>query len=312
MRAKRKVFTLMAAVLCMLWSVMLPVRAQEEQIIVYAQVPADWEAPCVWAWADDGTNAFQAWPGGVMTADVNNDGWYYSYVPKATGGNIIINANEGGIQTADYKTDSESVWLIITDAETVEVSKDQLTEGALPDYVEVISDTPDVSKEGLSDEEMIKVYAKVPSDWLMPCLWAWSAPDGTNVFANWPGQELTQEGDWYTYEVPAWVNSIIVNGNLGSVQTTDISIDAMDAWVVVEDADTYYLYYEEPGDEEAAIPDSAAEDTGSGEAGNLADGMEEEDQESPGSMGIIVAVVVGAVIVIVGVGIILYRKKTRG
>jgi len=29
-------------------------------------------------------------------------------------------------------------------------------------------------------------------------------------------------------------------------------------------------------------------------------------------MGIIVAVVVGAVIVIVGVGIILYRKKTRG
>ena len=26
---------------------------------VYVQVPQDWENPCVWAWDDDGNNAFE-------------------------------------------------------------------------------------------------------------------------------------------------------------------------------------------------------------------------------------------------------------
>lgn len=396
MKRKGNVFTLMAAMLCMVWTVMLPVRAQEEQILVYAQVPAEWKDPCVWAWADDGTNAFEAWPGGVMTADENNTDWYYCYVPKTAGGNIIINANEGSIQTSDYKTDSENVWLVITDADTVEVSREQLTEGELPEYVasirisarvpedwtmpslwawsapdgtnaftnwpgQELDSTPDgwytyevpawvnsvivngnlgevqtvdISIESrdvwllVEDgenvtvsyekpevmEEMIKVSVKVPSDWLLPCLWAWSAPDGTNLFANWPGQELTQEGDWYTYEIPAWVNSIIVNGNLGSVQTGDISIESMDIWVEVEDADTYYLYYEEPAKEEAAgTSEPNLEDMNSVEADNLSNGSEEENADShDSSTGIIVAVAVGAMIIMVGVVIILYRKKARG
>ena len=35
----------------------------DEMIPVYAKVPEGWDGPCVWAWADDGTNAFAAWPG---------------------------------------------------------------------------------------------------------------------------------------------------------------------------------------------------------------------------------------------------------
>ena len=48
---------------------------------VYVQVPKDWEAPCVWAWDDDGNNAFEAWPGEEMDADTTNEGWYYIWVP---------------------------------------------------------------------------------------------------------------------------------------------------------------------------------------------------------------------------------------
>ena len=220
----------MFAVFCLAALPFLQVKAEEEMMIVYAQVPEDWTDPCVWAWADDGTNAFAAWPGGSMKADENNAGWYYAYVPVSAGANVIINANEGSVQTADYKTNGQNVWIKVTDAETVEVSNDKLTEGELPAY-----------------EAMITVNAQVPEDWTMPSLWAWSAPDGTNVFANWPGQELTAGTDgWYSYEVPAWVNSIIINGNLGHVQTADISIESKDVWVVVTDADTYELYYEKP------------------------------------------------------------------
>ena len=44
------------------------VNAEEERSAVYVQVPADWDAPCVWAWDEDGNNAFEAWPGGETEA----------------------------------------------------------------------------------------------------------------------------------------------------------------------------------------------------------------------------------------------------
>ena len=47
-----------------------------EMVPVVANVPDGWETPCLWAWADDGTNAFAAWPGEEMEA--LGDGWYYS------------------------------------------------------------------------------------------------------------------------------------------------------------------------------------------------------------------------------------------
>ncbi len=220
----------MFAILCLVCLPLLQVSAEEDLMIVYAQVPEDWENPCVWAWADDGTNAFEAWPGGSMKEDESNAGWYYAYVPKAAGGNVIINANEGAVQTSDHKTDSKDVWLTITDAETVEVSNEKQTQGDLPE-----------------NEAMISVNVQVPEEWTMPCLWAWSAPDGTNVFANWPGQELTAQTDgWYSYEIPAWVNSVIVNGNLGEVQTSDITIEPKDVWLIITDAETYEVLYEKP------------------------------------------------------------------
>ena len=63
---------LMALLLCVLvvaclgTSVMADEGGADEMVPVLADVPDGWESPCCWAWADDGTNAFAAWPGGQM------------------------------------------------------------------------------------------------------------------------------------------------------------------------------------------------------------------------------------------------------
>ena len=93
----------------------------------------------------------------------------------------------------------------------------------------------------------ITVHAQVPADWEAPSLWAWSAPDGTNAFTAWPGEALTKDGDWYSIQVPGWINSVIINANEGSVQTTDLSVETgKDIWVVVTDAESAQVFYEEP------------------------------------------------------------------
>ena len=106
----------------------------------------------------------------------------------------------------------------------------------------------------------ITVHVITPSDWDAPCLWAWSAPDGTNAFASWPGEALEEgENGWLIKEVPGWVNSIIVNGNEGGVQTSDISVDTgKDIWLVVKDADNFEVSYEEPQVDVAAEPATEA------------------------------------------------------
>ena len=91
------------------------------------------------------------------------------------------------------------------------------------------------------------MHAQVPADWEAPSLWAWSAPDGTNAFTAWPGEALTKDGDWYSIQVPGWINSVIINANEGSVQTTDLSVETgKDIWVVVTDAESAQVFYEEP------------------------------------------------------------------
>ena len=89
-------------------------EASDGKMLIYAKLPSDWSAPHLWAWADDGTNAFDAWPGGEMEADSHNDGWYYCWIPETTN-NIIINANEAAVQTGDYKLESKNAWVTVTD-----------------------------------------------------------------------------------------------------------------------------------------------------------------------------------------------------
>ena len=61
---KKKFALLLSVMLCLLClpSTVFAVEA-DEMVPVVVKTPDGWEAPCLWAWADDGTNAFAAWPG---------------------------------------------------------------------------------------------------------------------------------------------------------------------------------------------------------------------------------------------------------
>ncbi len=207
----------------------MSVNAEEERSAVYVQVPGDWEAPCVWAWDEDGNNAFEAWPGGETEADADNEGWYYIWIPSWAD-HVIVNANEGSVQTGELVLEGGNAWITVEDAENAAVSYEALTKGDIPEYV-----------------EKFEIHVDVPDSWEAPCLWAWSAPDGTNAFAAWPGEAFKQgEDGWYTGKAPVWVNSVIVNANEGSVQTEDIAIDPAELWITVEEDGSFEFSYDDP------------------------------------------------------------------
>ena len=98
-----------------------------------------------------------------------------------------------------------------------------------------------------ADVPDITIHAQVPADWAEPCCWAWSAPDGTNAYAAWPGEAMAEADGWYTAQAPGWINSVIINGNAGSVQTADLPVESgVDVWVVVTDAENASVTYEAP------------------------------------------------------------------
>lgn len=233
----KRISALLAMMLLVIAMIPNAVKATEvesdEKVAIYVQVPDDWSNPCVWAWDDDGNNAFEAWPGEAADADPANEGWYYIWVPSWAN-HVIVNANEGAVQTDEQILDGTNAWITISAADQVEVSYDQQTTGEIPEYV-----------------EKFVVHAQVDASWENPCIWAWSAPDGTNAFEAWPGYALSDDGEgWYSAKVPVWVNSIIINANEGAVQTEDISIDAAEVWVTVDAEGKSDFSYVDPNKEE--------------------------------------------------------------
>ena len=259
------------------------VPAYVEKFVVHAYVPLTWETVNMWAWsAPDGTNAFASWPGEAMAE--GEDGWFTGKAPTWVN-SLIINGNEGSVQTADITIEGKELWITVYEDLTYELSYED----------------PEKAVENVT------VYAQVPEDWADPCCWAWSAPDGTNAFASWPGEALTRDGDWYTIEVPGWINSIIINGNEGSVQTADLSVEAgKDIWVVVTDAENAAVSYEEPAGEAPA--ETAAPET---EAPAETEAMEPVAEETKGSnTGLIVGIAIAAV-VLGGAAIVIVKKKKK-
>lgn len=229
----KKTFAILIAVVLCVSCLSLTAFAEEdnEMVPVVVKVPEGWETPNLWAWADDGTNAFAAWPGEEM--EVLAEGWYYIYVPSYVQ-NVIVNANQGtdaAVQTDGIVVDAgKEVWITVAEDMTASVSYEAQMRGEIPAYV-----------------EKFIVHAYVPLSWKTVNMWAWSAPDGTNAFETWPGMEMTEgEDGWFTGKAPTWVNSLIVNGNDGTVQTEDISIEGKELWVTVYEDLTYELSYEDP------------------------------------------------------------------
>ena len=387
----KKTIAALIAVMLMVSCLSLTAFAAEdaEMVPVVVKVPEGWDAPHVWAWADDGTNAFAAWPGEEMEALA--EGWYYVYVPGFVQ-NIIVNANQGtdaGVQTDGIVVEAgKEVWITVAEDKTAAVSYEAQLRGEIPAYVEkfvvhayvplswktvnmwawsapdginafeswpgqamtegengwftgkaptwinslIVNgnegtvQTADISVEGkelwltvyedltydLSYEDPnkavddITVHAQVPADWTEPCCWAWSAPDGTNAFTAWPGEALTKDGDWYTIQVPGWINSVIINGNAGSVQTTDLSVEAgKDIWIVVTDPENAAVTYEEP----AAAPVPEETEAPATEAPAAEAPAEQPAEKSGSNTGAIIGAVAAVAVIGGGAAVAIKKKK---
>ncbi len=272
------------------------IPAYVERFVVHAYVPLSWKTANLWAWsAPDGTNAFDAWPGLLLTE--GEDGWFTGKAPTFIN-SIIISGNDGEVQTEDVSVEPKELWITVYEDLTYDLSYEDPNKAV----------------------EDITVRAKVPDDWADPCCWAWSAPDGTNAFASWPGEAFTQEDGWYVITVPGWINSVIVNANEGSVQTSDLSVEpGKDVWVVVTDAENAAVTYEEPTD--APTPPEGGEPTGSDEpsAPTQPDNTQQNDpaepsggtEKSTGNTGLIIGIAAAAVAVVGGGTAVVVSKKKK-
>lgn len=260
------------------------IPAYVEKFVVHAYVPLSWKTVNMWAWsAPDGTNAFEAWPGEALVE--GEDGWFTGKVPTWVN-SLIINGNEGTVQTEDITIEGKELWITVYEDLTYELSYEDPNK-AVPN---------------------ITVHAQVPADWSAPSCWAWSAPDGTNAFSAWPGEALTQDGDWYTIEVPGWINSVIINANEGTVQTADLSVEAgKDVWVVVTDPENATVSYELPA-AQATPAETEVPATDTTEAPATEPVTETPTEEGGNTAGAIIFVVAIAVIA-GGAAVILKKKK---
>ena len=252
---------------------------------IFARVPADWNNPGLWAWGSEG-NVFDAWPGEAMA---EGDDWYSIKIPK-WGSNIIVNANDGSVQTEDIvDMPGDTMWIIVEDSGRANVSFTNPDFAAFP---------------------MIKVRASVPADWDDIRLWAWGSQG--DMFSGWPGGELTLVGDWYEIEVEGWADNFIINGHGGSVQTGDMTgVDTgVDVWFVVTDSSTYEYYYEEP--DVVAAPDPTPTPTPDPTPDSSSDSSPQE-QKSDTLLWVVLGVAGGAVVVAaVVVIVVVVIKKNKG
>jgi len=93
----------------------------------------------------------------------------------------------------------------------------------------------------------VTVHAKVHPNWSLPRCWAWSSESGRDAFEAWPGEAMTADGEWYSVQVPVWINYVIINGSEGTIQTADLPVESgYDLWIVVEGNGSAKVFYGNP------------------------------------------------------------------
>ena len=114
---------------------------------------------------------------------------------------------------------------------------------------------------------------------------------------------MTETDGWYALEAPGWINSVIINANEGSVQTSDLTVETgKDVWVIVNGPEDAVVSYEQPtGD--AAEPEATPEATPA-----PSEAPAETESGGNATVWIIVAVAVVAVIVI---AVAVSKKKKK-
>ena len=203
-------------------------------VVVHVYAPQSWDVPNIWAWNNTTMeNLYSAWPGEAM---FYYEGHFVMDIPVWVD-SLVINGLAGSVQTADIAIESgKEVWIVITDF-SCNVYYQQPTEEEL-----------NPPQQELPENITVHVYA--PDSWTTPNLWAWNNQTMQNLFSAWPGQAMEASGDHYTLVIPSWVDSLVVNGQAGSVQTADIAIElGKDVWVVIH-GDSYTLFYSQPTEAE--------------------------------------------------------------
>lgn len=103
----------------------------------------------------------------------------------------------------------------------------------------------------INPDTMVKIKVKVPATWTEPKLWAWRGNESEHniekFFAEFPGQALSKDGDWYSLEVPALVTWLIIshiNSEGKTIQTTNQAVQASKpVWVIVKDDNSVAISY---------------------------------------------------------------------
>ena len=191
---------------------------ESEKYAVHVNAPDSWDTVNLRAWSvGKDKDAFDEWPGALMTAD--GDGWYTVMVPEWVDA-VVVSGNGGTVQTETIYI-SREVWITVYE---------------------------DLSNWRQYDEkpQYTTATVAVPADWGTPYCWAWSEADKKDVFAARPGQAMIQDGDYYTIELPAWVDSIVISNSDGTVRTANLAVEpGKDFWVSIwETGNTYVVYSE--------------------------------------------------------------------
>ena len=126
---KKAIAILVSVMLLMsLLSITAYAAADTEMVPVVVSVPEGWEAPNLWAWADDGTNAFAAWPGEAL--EPLAEGWYYTYVPGFVQ-NVIVNAAQGTEDAVQTDAVAVEAGKEVQEAEDTEAKRPRVPERGL-------------------------------------------------------------------------------------------------------------------------------------------------------------------------------------
>lgn len=278
--------------------------------VIRVGAPESWASAFVWAWDDNLTNAFSAWPGMELT--MGADGFWYGEV-NAQYKNVVIAEKDGGEQTADLVVTGDENWILFGE-KNGEGKYDATISNTAPEGFEPPEGGSSTEQPTTppADAGSVKVHAMVPADWTQVNAWAWKTGDNTNAFEAWPGNAMTKDGDWYVIEVPGWVDGFIVNN--GSVQTGDLTIEAgKEVWLDATDVANVGIYYEEPDIEAPTLPPETTPPTTAEPTPSEPDASEPVTTEpAPAGNGGLIAGIVVAVVAVIAGGIAIFfilRKK---